>query len=75
MACGESRPRESSRSGAYWLYGGLQAATMVEEGRQRMRREVIATSEQPDLDGGPVADPDVIATIMQLPPYLQPMMT
>ena len=47
-----------------------QAVARVEEGLQRRRREVVATSKQPNLEGGPAADPDVMATIRQLPTYL-----
>ena len=35
----------------------------------------IATSEQPGLEGGSTPDPDVMATIRQLPSYLQPIVT
>ena len=51
------------------------ATSRAEEGRQHRRREVIATSKQLDSNGGSAADPDIMATIRQLPPYLQPMVT
>ena len=40
-----------------------QAATRAEEGRQPRRREVVATSKQPNSDGGPAADHDVMTAI------------
>ena len=37
--------------------------------------EVITTSEKPDSEGGPAVDLDIMATIRQLPPYLQLVVT
>ena len=52
-----------------------RAAARAEEGRQRRRRENVATLEQPSQKGGHTLDLDVMTTIKQLPLYLQPVVT
>ena len=47
----------------------------VEEGRQCRGREVVASSEQPNSEGGAAADVYVTTAIRQLPSYLQLMVT
>ena len=52
-----------------------RAVARAEEGHQRQQRETVATSEQPNSEGGHIPDPEVMATIRQLPPYLQHVVT
>ena len=40
---------------------------------KRATKEDVATSEQPDSEGGPAADTNVSAAIKQLPSHLQSM--
>ena len=52
-----------------------QVATRDEEGCQRRRREVVASSMRQDSEGGATTDADVSVAIRQLPSYLQPVVT
>ena len=53
----------------------LRVAAKAKEGRQHRRREIIAPSERPSQEDGHTPNPEVMATIRQFPPYLQPVVT
>ena len=65
-------PRSANPNG---FMAASRAATRVEEGRQRRQREIVTPSEQPGQERGYTFDPEVMATIRQLPSYLQLVVT
>ena len=52
-----------------------RVAARAEEGRVQRLKEVILPLEQPGHEGDYTPDPDVMATIRQLQPHLQPVLT